>query len=175
MGSLPFWAFQFLQETGVTTLECSPYVSGQDGTVPKCTDSAKQCANSSEPFRLYKAANYTQVGSFWNPAGHIEAIMEALLHGPVDATFNVWSDFDEYSGGVYRYRHGTYEGLHSVKVIGYGVETSEDGLSTEEYWLVQNSWGPNWGPYNGHFKILKGANECEFESLMYTASPLLQW
>ncbi len=129
MGSLPFWAFQFLQGTGVTTLECSPYVSGRDGTVPKCTDSAKQCANSSEPFRLYKAANYTQVGSFWNPAGHIEAIMEALLHGPVDATFNVWSDFDEYSGGVYRYRHGTYEGLHSVKVIGYGVETSEDGTS----------------------------------------------
>jgi hypothetical protein len=61
------------------------------------------------------------------------------------ATFNVFSDFDEYQGGVYqvihlrtvlwmtrqKYQSGDYEGIHSVKVIGYGIENGTD------YWLVQ--------------------------------------
>jgi len=72
-----------------------------------------------------------------------------------------------YSGGVYRHQSGYYEGLHSVKVIGYGVENGVD------YWLVQNSWGSGWGPYGGFFKIIRGIDDCEFESLMYTGFPLL--
>jgi len=164
MGSLPEWAWSYLQETGITTMECTPYVSG-NGNVPSCTDDAKTCSNGT--FQLYKALNYSQVGNFWDPTQHINAIMTAVTQGPVDATFNVYSDFDSYNGGVYQHKSGDYEGIHSVKVIGYGVDNGTD------YWLVQNSWGTNWGPYGGYFKILKGVNECEFETLMYTGFPLL--
>ena len=92
-----------MQETGITTLECVPYVSGKtsqmnykktqrhqkigDGYVPSCTDSTQSCPGGGE-FKLYKASNYTQVGDFWDPARHVESIMRALLQGPVDATFN---------------------------------------------------------------------------------------
>merc|ERR1711988_1543282 len=36
LGSLPMWAWDFLEKRGVTTMSCVPYVSG-DGKQPKCT------------------------------------------------------------------------------------------------------------------------------------------
>jgi len=165
MGSLPFWAWDFLEKHGVTTLDCVPYVSG-DGQVPPCTDSDTSCTAEDQQFYLYKAQNYSQAGDFIDPTKHIEQIMAALLQGPVDATFNVYADFEVYKSGVYKHVSGGYEGLHSVKVIGYGVENGTD------YWLVQNSWGANWGD-DGFFKIIKGIDDCGFESLIYTGFPLL--
>ena len=43
---------------------------------------------------------------------------------------------------------------HAVTVVGY--ETHETG---EEFWIVKNSWGPEWGE-NGFFKIIKGIGHC---------------
>ena len=34
----------------------------------------------------------------------------------VTATFMVFEDFQNYSGGVYRHEYGDFQGLHSVKV-----------------------------------------------------------
>eukprot|EP01114_Cavostelium_apophysatum_P002164 TRINITY_DN11885_c0_g1_i1.p1 TRINITY_DN11885_c0_g1~~TRINITY_DN11885_c0_g1_i1.p1 ORF type:complete len:294 (-),score=16.88 TRINITY_DN11885_c0_g1_i1:41-883(-) len=162
MGSLPMWAWKYLKEYGITTLECTPYVDGNGGSDPACNDT---CTDGT-PGKLYQASNYSQAGDLWEPSKHVQAIMKAVLQGPVDATFSIYSDFDNYSGGVYQYTHGDFEGLHSVKVIGFGVENGTD------YWLVQNSWGTDWG-IDGYFKILRGVDECEFESLMYTGFPLL--
>jgi len=161
LGSLPNFAWGYLQNYGIATLSCVPYVSG-DGSVPSCQT---QCLDG-EPWKVYKAANYSQVGSTLDPTAHVEDIMRAVMQGPVDTTFDVWSDFDEYTGGVYSHQSGTYEGLHSVKIIGWGVENSVD------YWLVQNSWGPNWG-LNGFFKIQRGVDECFVEALVYTGYPAL--
>jgi len=164
MGSLPNWAWGYMEEYGVTTLGCTAYTSGYDGTVPDCAGSlCDDGANGT----LYRALNYSHVGDFIEPSNHIQEIMKALMHGPVDATFNVYGDFDGYTGGVYQYEGGEYEGLHSVKVIGYGYEAGVP------YWLVQNSWGPDWGWEHGYFKILRGADECSIESLMYTGFPNL--
>ena len=41
---------------------------------------------------------------------------------------------------------------HFVTVYGWNV--TEDG---DKYWLVRNSWGPNWGN-SGNFNIKKGEN-----------------
>lgn len=47
---------------------------------------------------------------------------------------------------------------HAVTLVGYGSELNNMGQLTD-YWLVQNSWGPNWG-VNGFFKIKRGINLC---------------
>jgi len=167
MGSLPNWAWDYLQSYGVTTMNCDPYTSG-GGDVSKCPSPINNC-NDGSLGKLYKAVNYTHVGNFIEPSRHIESIMKALLQGPVDATFNVFSDFDGFpfsSGAIYKHTSGEYEGLHSVKVIGYGVQNSTD------YWLVQNSWGSSWGD-NGFFRIIRGIDDCFFETMMYTGVPLL--
>jgi len=166
MGSLPEWAWSFLEHTGVATMDCDPYVSG-NGTVPKCEDREQTCANDTAPFELYTAESYGQVGDFLFPSHHIEAIMAALTQGPVDATFSVYADFMTYESGVYKHTYGGFEGLHSVKVIGYGVENGTD------YWLVQNSWGESWGELGGFFNIIRGIDDCGFESLMFTGLPNL--
>jgi len=162
MGSLPNFAWSFLQSSGVPTISCVPYTSGNGSSSP-CPTS---CRNG-ETYKVYKASNYSQVGSTWNPSRHVETIMRAVMQGPVDATFNVWSDFLQYRAGqVYEHKTGSYEGLHSVKVVGFGVQNNVD------YWLVQNSWGPRWGE-NGFFKIRRGVDECFFEALVYTGFPAL--
>lgn len=167
MGSLPNLAWDYMKSKGVVTMECQPYYSG-NGQNYACLGT--KCANGSTG-TLYYAEDYYHVGDFFNPKQHVSEIMEALQHGPIDATFNVYGDFGRHAGdswknGIYRHLSGSYEGLHSVKVIGYGT------IEGEDYWLVANSWGPSWGD-QGYFKIRRGTNECFFETLMYTGNPKL--
>ena len=47
---------------------------------------------------------------------------------------------------------------HAVLAVGYGTENGQD------YWLVKNSWGSNWGD-NGFIKIKRGSNMCGVEDV----------
>jgi cathepsin B len=186
VGSLPNWAWSFLESHGICSEECAPYVSG-DGHVPSCPKSCE----SGQALTRFKAQNTRHV------QGEAAIMQEILANGPVDVTFNVYSDFQPYcSEGenpcpVYQKKAGGWEGLHSVKMIGWGQ------LNATAYWLVQNSWGNDWGEAGdgpsarcilfasvevnlsllqpshvtchplGFFRILRGSNECGIESLVY--------
>jgi C1A family cysteine protease len=72
----------------------------------------------------------------------------------------VTQDFLDYSqsSGVYQSDQCSQgAGLfnHTLLVIGFGSETTPTGVV--KYWLVQNSWGENWG-INGYAKIVRGMN-----------------
>jgi len=162
MGSLPEWAWAFLEDRGIATLSCVPYIDGHGGPV-RCTHECTAGGN----YTLYRASNYSHVGDFNDASKHIAAIMLAVTQGPVDVTFNVYRDFDTYTGGIYRHQTGVYEGLHSVKIIGYGEDNGD------AYWLVQNSWGTDWGIEHGYFKIARGVDECSIERLAYAGFPAL--
>jgi len=83
-----------------------------------------------------------------------------MNNGPVQAAFEVYEDFVQYSSGVYKHTSGSLLGGHAVKMIGWGVENGEP------YWLIANSWGEDWGEA-GFFKILKGKDECRIEAMVY--------
>lgn len=82
---------------------------------------------------------------------------EILKNGPVEVSFNVYEDFEHYSGGIYVHTAGDELGGHAVKMIGWGVENGTP------YWLCANSWNEDWGE-NGYFRIIRGVNECGIES-----------
>ncbi|VDM55547.1 unnamed protein product [Angiostrongylus costaricensis] len=113
---------------------------------------------------------------------------EIMLHGPVEASFEVYGDFVHYSSGIYRLTGGDILGGHAVKMIGWGTENGVD------YWLCANSWNTDWGE-NGKpssppsrisprflfthenirnprfFRIRRGTDECGIESGVVAGLP----
>ena len=90
---------------------------------------------------------------------------ELMTNGPVEASFSVYEDFLTYKSGVYEHLTGEYLGGHAVRIIGWGEE------SGVPYWLVANSWNEGWGD-GGHFKIMRGDDECGIESGIVAGMPM---
>ena len=145
------WAF--FQKEGIVEEQCFPYSSGQ-GKVEACIT---QCKNG-DPWKPYKVSSYS---TFSN----INAIKEELSkNGPIHTGFQCYSDFMNYKGGIYKHVSGTLRGGHAVVFVGYGVE---DGVN---YWICQNSWGPNWGE-SGYFRIQMG--DCNIDVNSVAGKPIL--
>ncbi|GMJ12739.1 RESPONSIVE TO DEHYDRATION 19A, RESPONSIVE TO DEHYDRATION 19 [Hibiscus trionum] len=59
---------------------------------------------------------------------------------------------------------------HGVLLVGYGsAGYAPIRLKDKPYWLIKNSWGPNWGE-NGYYKICRGRNVCGVDSLVSTVA-----
>ncbi|XP_063825434.1 cathepsin B-like [Ostrinia nubilalis] len=90
----------------------------------------------------------------------VEIMLDIQNNGPVSTSFNVFQDFYMYKEGVYRYNHGSWVGIHSVKLLGWGKENKT------KYWLAANSWNSDWGD-SGFFKIIRGINHLGIERRAY--------
>jgi len=88
--------------------------------------------------------------------------------GPVETAFTVYSDFENYAGGIYHHVSGGRAGGHAVKMVGWGVENGQ------KYWKVANSWNPYWGE-KGYFRIRRGNNEGGIEDGVVGSSPSSKW
>lgn len=97
--------------------------------------------------------------------------MELVTNGPMAVSFEVYSDFQQYKGGIYHHtglRSGFNPFLitnHAVLAVGYGIDRD----TGEKYWIVKNSWGTSWGE-NGFFRIRRGTDECSIESIAVGAT-----
>jgi len=88
----------------------------------------------------------------------MKLIQNAILKsGPVQATFYVFEDFPDYTSGVYRRTSTEYDGIHTVRLLGWGVDSAEG-----PYWIAANEWSTQWGE-EGTFRITRGTNDCGFE------------
>lgn len=78
------------------------------------------------------------------PTNDYKATMNAVAKmGPLVVAV-ACDNWNLYKGGVFTdnlHNQGSYEIDHAVVLMGYGTD-SETG---EDYWLIQNSWGPRWG------------------------------
>lgn len=48
--------------------------------------------------------------------------------------------------GIYQYKAGALDGVHSVKLIGWGTEKGTP------YWLLVNSWNTDWGEKGAYLR-----------------------
>ena len=150
-------SWDYLRDFGIVSDTCLPYTSGQ-GDSGKCPFKAGtgKCKSGAE-FKKYRVTSHSQLLS-------ISDAKEALYtYGPLEAAFDVYDDFLSYKGGVYRRTSYNLLGGHAVKVVGWGKD--EDGT---EYWVIANSWGPNWGE-DGFFRIAFG--ECNIEDELWAGMP----
>jgi len=67
------------------------------------------------------------------------------------------SSWSSYSGGVLTADQCGQDLDHAVQAVGY------NGLDTNGYWIVRNSWGLDWGE-NGFIRLQFGANTCGLTS-----------
>ena len=80
-----------------------------------------------------------------SPAGMRPAVAQQPVAISIDASSDV---FHNYAGGVLDSTDCGLTTNHAVAIVGYGT----DEASGLEYWLVRNSWGPDWG-VDGFIKI----------------------
>ena len=99
--------------------------------------------------------------------------MQSIMQdGPVEAAFNVMSDFENYASGIYKSTSSEQLGGHAIRIVGWGVGTqAEGGL---KYWKVANSWNPYWGE-NGYFRIVRGTDECGIEDDVTSSATGSSW
>ena len=75
---------------------------------------------------------------------------EILKNGPVIAQMIVYTDFLTYKEGIYHRTEDAFRfnGQHIVKIVGW----DKQGDGGQEYWIIENSWGEDWGE-NGYARI----------------------
>uniref|UniRef100_A0ACD5Z0S7 Uncharacterized protein n=1 Tax=Avena sativa TaxID=4498 RepID=A0ACD5Z0S7_AVESA len=85
------------------------------------------------------------------PENDEKSLQKAVAHQPVSVAIEAGGrEFQLYHSGVFSGRCGTQLD-HGVVAVGYGTENGKD------YWIVRNSWGPNWGEA-GYLRMERNIN-----------------
>ncbi|KAL5707047.1 hypothetical protein ACHQM5_025143 [Ranunculus cassubicifolius] len=123
-GGLMDYAFQFIMKNGgIDTEKDYPY-KGKES----------QCDVSRMNSRVVTIDGYEDV-----PRNNEKALQNAVAHQPVSVAIEAGGRaFQLYQSGVFTGTCGTKLD-HGVAAVGYGTDNGVD------YWIVKNSWGPNWG------------------------------
>lgn len=143
-GGLMDFAFQYIKENGGLDSEDSYPYEAKDGT----------CKYRAE----FAVANDT---GFVDIPQQEKALMKAVATvGPISVAMDAsHPSLQFYHSGIYYEPNCSSKDLdHGVLLVGYGFEGTDSNKS--KYWLVKNSWGPEWG-MEGYIKIAKDRdNHC---------------
>ena len=119
------------------------------------------CAASEYPYtgrqgRCRSCTSVAQIKGYYDYRGRPESdIVKGLNLGPVTVAVQSNSrGFMFYKSGIISSQCGTNLD-HAITAVGYG----KDAATGMEYYIVRNSWGPNWGE-NGYVRIQRGKNMC---------------
>ncbi|CAO1340728.1 unnamed protein product [Diamesa tonsa] len=125
---------------GIETEASYPY-EGRDG---KCRFNSTNAETTFDGF-----------GGFFNDE---ETLKEAVAQiGPISVMVRVEKNLQHYDSGIYYIPDWISSDIsHSMLIVGYGTD---DELK-QDYWLLKNSFGPNWGE-NGYIRMARNRdNNC---------------
>merc|ERR1719160_768518 len=125
-------------------------------------------SDAKAPHNNFASDKYTYSGQTISARGETNIQSAIMAGGPMETAFTVYSDFENYGGGIYHHVSGGMAGGHAVKFVGWGVENGQ------KYWKVANSWNPYWGE-KGYFRIRRGNNEGGIEDGAVASSPSAKW
>lgn len=166
-GGFTTGAYNFINKNGIVTEECIPYLMGTCKH-PGCSLwPTPQCNHTCDPTSglNFESVKYYS-GTPYTTARNERAIqLELMKNGPVTAVFETFEDIAVYKSGVYSHLEGVGQGLHAIKIVGWGVW--ENGA---KYWIIVNSWNHDYG-MDGLLLIKRGTNECGIESEIVSAAP----
>lgn len=140
-GGLMDHAFQWTRKNGgICTEDAYPYVSGATKKAGTCNESS--CT---------KNANVAPSGLTDVAPNSDSALMSALAQQPVSVAIEAdQAAFQLYKSGVFSAECGSNLD-HGVLAVGYGTDNGQD------YYIVKNSWGSNWGE-GGYIRLARGGS-----------------
>lgn len=148
-------SLDYMRTKGLVDEQCFSYQADSD-TV-KCD---KICANPTRE----------RIDGYCVLFGEEDIKRDIYKNGPVVAATQIHVDFLTYKSGVYAKGDDVprFSGFQGIKIIGWGVEsgTENEPNKGNKYWLVQNSWGEDWGEA-GVAKISMG-QELMFDQYAYS-------
>ncbi|XP_053488299.1 procathepsin L-like [Ictalurus furcatus] len=137
-GGWMHWSFEYVKENGGLDTEDSYPYEAKDGPCrynPATTGAT--CTG-------YVNITYTDENALQEAVATIGPISVAIDAGHIS--------FGQYTSGIYDEPNCSSTDLdHGVLVVGYGTENGQD------YWLVKNSWGLDWGD-KGYIKMSRNKN-----------------
>jgi cathepsin C len=182
-GGFPYLiAGKYAEDFGMVSETCNPYSQPE----PK----PEKCKTKTDCKRYY-ATDYSYVGGYYGACNEPLMRLSLVQNGPIAVGFEVYGDFSSYHKGIYHHTgqhdHKNFGKMyeqqmnvgttgkwdpfqltnHAVLLVGYGT----DSKSGVDYWIVKNSWGPDWGE-QGFFRIRRGNDECGIESLGVESTPI---
>ncbi len=169
-GGFPFLVGKHMEHFGAVSEKCFPYAASDS----LCS---RSCAAAPE----FPIANTHYIGGHYGNCSE-EAMMRELMNGPISVAF-------EAPHGLFSYRGGIFSGPPPQKedqqvpgvnpwqhtnhaVVGVGWGHAMVNGKRVKYWIMRNTWGKHWGE-NGHFRIVRGRDECGIESMSVTLTPTI--
>jgi len=135
-------AYTFMRDHGIPLEMDLPY-----------TARTRQCPQQLETGLWQHAASRVRVGS-WDqlPSNRMQPVMQALVEkGPVVVAVdaNNWFNYDS----------GIFDGCDKDAILGHAVLAKGYAADAgKKYWLIQNSWGAEWGE-SGHIRLARRDDE----------------
>lgn len=169
-GGYPYLIMKYGKENYYLPEFCSEY----KGVVGKCDETCDLTKLES----FYGMSDYYYVGGSYGQCSEKKIMEEVYKNGPIVVSFEPDYNFMLYKSGIYHALDDSSwmsQGLtkpewqkvdHSVLLVGWGEEPN----LKEKYWILQNTWGPEWGE-KGFFRIRRGTDELGIESICEAGTP----